>query len=477
MDARLVWALLACVAVIFLVLRLRNVNQVLGWDEAQLALTARSFAYGTGDVWSSMAYIHPPLYLWLLVLVGRAVGANVAVYKVISVLFSLGTLLVTFALAKELFDERVALLSALFLALLQGATVMDTWVKQDPMAGLAIVLAVYLFVKERWVWAGIVFGLGMLTKETAIFALMVIFLYSLACWEREKVKRAALVGLIGFGLSFWWYLFLSKSVGHFWDFFTRGVSEGSLFRKPFWFYFQGLPGDLGWALLILLAAGLALSVYKRVSGPSKAHMLPVVWFAGIYLFLSVSAGKPYWMVPPAFPAIAMLCGVALGSALDLVPKVVRGPAAEKAARLSIVVLAAALVFFQVAATGYLKYNRARYPAYWEYATGVRRDALYLKSKALGKPVIVVLDEKQINRDPVLTYYLGDSKDVSLVSQVLEQPRLLVDKYVIPNEADWIYIRSRADVARVDAFLAGLAGVAPYRIARNSRWGTAIEMTW
>lgn len=45
----LVWAALAAIAALFLVLRLRYINQLLGWDEAQLALTIKSFSAGTRD--------------------------------------------------------------------------------------------------------------------------------------------------------------------------------------------------------------------------------------------------------------------------------------------------------------------------------------------------------------------------------------------------------------------------------------------
>lgn len=108
---------------------------------------------------------------------------------------------------------------------------------------------------------------------------------------------------------------------------------------------------------------------------------------------------------------------------------------------------------------------------------MKKDALYLKARAGGNPVMVILDEKQINRDAILTYYLGNTKQISLFSNILAKPRELVDQYAITYNSDWIYIKTRPDVKQVDSFLAGLADWVPYKITRNSKWGTAVELTW
>ena len=473
----LVWAALACITALFLVLRLRYINQLLGWDEAQLALTIRSFSAGTRDVWSSLSHIHPPLYLWLMAFLTKAFGARVIAYKVFSILFSFGTLVVTYAIAKRLFSQGVALLAAFVLAVMPAAVVMDTWVKQDPMVGFLIVLTIYLFVRGSWKWAGVVFGLGMLTKETAIFALMAVFLFSLACWDREKLKQTAFIAGIGFVMSFWWYAWLATGVGHFWSFFWSGAGDGALFKQPVGYYFAGLTKDIGWLLLALLALGLVVCVYRRIRDGKKDYALPVVWFLGVYLFLSISVGKPYWMVPPALPAIAMLCGIGAAGVLGLVPRLVTNPWAERSTKSALVAALVVVTVFSAFSLGYLSYNRARYKTYWDYSAGVKKDALYLKARAGGNPVMVILDEKQINRDAILTYYLGNTKQISLFSNILAKPRELVDQYAITYNSDWIYIKTRPDVKQVDSFLAGLADWVPYKITRNSKWGTAVELTW
>src|SRR5450756_2624826 len=100
------------------------------------------------------------------------------------------------------------------------------------MVGFLIVLTIYLFVRGSWKWAGLVFGLGMLTKETAVFALMAVLLFSLASWDWEKLKQTAFIAGIGFVMSFWWYAWFATGMGHFWSFFWSGAGDGALFKQP-----------------------------------------------------------------------------------------------------------------------------------------------------------------------------------------------------------------------------------------------------
>jgi hypothetical protein len=183
------------------------------------------------------------------------------------------------------------------------------------------------------------------------------------------------------------------------------------------------------------------------------------------------------MVPPAFPAIAMLCGIGAAGVLGLVPRLVTNPWAARSTKSALVAALVVVALFSVFSLGYLSYNRARYKTYWDYSAGVKKDALYLKARSGDNPVMVILDEKQINRDAILTYYLGDTKQISLFSNILPRPRELVDKYAVPYNSDWIYIKTRPDVDQVDSFLAGLADSVPNKITRNTRWGTTVQITW
>ncbi|MBU1671054.1 MAG: glycosyltransferase family 39 protein [Actinobacteria bacterium] len=474
----LVWCALGGIAAVFFYLRLRNLHQVLPWDEAQLALTIRSFSAGQKDVWSSLARIHPPFYLWLMSGVARLLSASGAIYRFFSVVFSFGTLAVTYLLARRLYGEKVALLAAFCLAVMPAALVMDTWVKQDPLADLLVVLAIFLFVRENWVWAGIAFGIGMLTKETAVFALAVIFLYSLATWDGARMKRTAGVAGIGFLMSSWWYVWFSRGVGHSWEFFRTGGSESPLFGKPFLYYFTGLPRDLGWPLFVLMLAGLAACVYHLAKRREKDYVLPLVWFGGIYLFLSFSVGKPYWMIPPAFPALALLCGIGALGALDLCSTVFKEEKPRKVALVAVVAVVVVVGLVSGVTLGYLGYNKAKMEQYWDYAVSTKNDARLMRSGAGDTPVVVVLDEKSLDREAVLTYYLGDTPQIVLASGAMTDPEALLQRYVRQYFSNWLYIKKGQGAgyaALVDSFLARLPELTPFDMLRDTPWAYVLNL--
>ena len=224
------WTALAVLSVVlFLVLRLRNVGHLLAWDEAQFALATKSFSLGPKDIWSPFFNLHPPIYSWISLALAKFLGRGARSFEIISIFFSTGTLIITYFLARTLFNKRVAALASFFLAAMPAAAVLDTWIKQDPTAGFFAAASVLLFTKRKYVWSGVALGLGMLTKETAVFALAALFLYAVFTWSRDRLKGSIIAGAIAAAMSFWWYLWVSTGVGNFWDFFRGTTSESTMF--------------------------------------------------------------------------------------------------------------------------------------------------------------------------------------------------------------------------------------------------------
>jgi 4-amino-4-deoxy-L-arabinose transferase-like glycosyltransferase len=226
----------------------------------------------------------------------------------VSILFSLGTLLLVKRTAGFLFNRWTGALAMFFLAVLPASTVFDSWIKEDALAVFFLTLTIYLFVRKKYVWSGVALGLGMLSKEIAVFSLLAIGIYVLTCWQRDQVLGMVKVGLIGAVISFWWYFFVSSSVGLFGGFFLGTNNEAAVWAFPWHFYLSGLPDDLGWCILAAAAVGMAACFWRRFQG-SRVHMLPVAWFIPIYVFISFSVGKPHWMVSSALPAAAMLAAI------------------------------------------------------------------------------------------------------------------------------------------------------------------------
>ncbi len=460
---------------VFAYLRLRNLGHLLLWDEAQFVLYTRSFADGTKDQWAGLVHLHPPIYLWINSLLYKAFGTEAVSYEVVSLLFSLGTLLLTWRLAQVLFGRWTGALALFFLAVLPASTVIDTWIKQDAAAVFFLTLTIYLFVREEYAWGGVALGLGMLCKETAVFALLALGTYSILSWRRSQVWGVVKIALIGAAISAWWYLFVSDYVGNFADFFLGRGNEAGLFSQPWHYYFSGLPDDLGWIILAAAGAGAAYCLWRRFGG-SRVHLLPLAWFLSIYAFLSISAGKPYWMVTPALPALAILASIGVVETAKWLGRRIPRVRLARAMQGLLVGTLMLATFLGAAFTSDADYDTARFPAYRQQADLSRQDAEFLEEN-MGEADKIFIIFNAIDRwDPTLVYYMGDIDFIPGASAMLSSPENLA-AYVRATGAGWIYLANDgAYQDQLSGFLQAMYGLLPVEAVYSGNWSVIIKLS-
>lgn len=353
----LVLVLLAIVALLVL-LRAFNVGHVLGYDEAWNANSVIDVATGhTGDVFYSNFLRHPPLYTGLAAFYAMITGTgreglSIAM-EIMSLAFSVGLTIVVFFCARDWFDDLAAVGAAFLFAVAPAARVFDTLAKQESMTLLLGMLYILMFFRRKFLLAGVFLGLSMLAKEIFIFVPAALFLFLIVSRGWSDIKGFFESLGIGVLMSFWWYLFVSRSKGEFLRFFLGRSQESMNWRQPWHFYLGRLALDMGWVMLILAAVGLAFFiVYVRRTGwpgrvrgapagggnddnsagdkeqadavarpakkrqPYEMALLPLLWILFMYVFLSVSLGKPPGLIYAAIPAFALLAGWGLSQAAD-----------------------------------------------------------------------------------------------------------------------------------------------------------------
>jgi 4-amino-4-deoxy-L-arabinose transferase-like glycosyltransferase len=141
----------------------------------------------------------PPVFLYTLALFFKIFGHNETAARLPNILASLGSIVFLYHIALELAGRRVALLSALFLALSPFDIQFAPTAFTDPfMVGL--VLASCLLALKRWpVLAGLAAGLAVMTKPTGVFFLpLIVFFAALPCGKRWLSKR---LGIVMLGLA------------------------------------------------------------------------------------------------------------------------------------------------------------------------------------------------------------------------------------------------------------------------------------
>ena len=159
------------------------------FDEAQYWAWSRDLAFGY--------FSKPPLLAWIIAASDQLCGSGEACLRLVSPLFYLGTSLLAYAIADELYGKDTAFWSALTFALLTGVSFSTRIISTDVPLLFFWALALFAYLKllagPDWRWAlalGVALGIGLLAKYAMIY-----FALGVACaaWldrdARELLRR------------------------------------------------------------------------------------------------------------------------------------------------------------------------------------------------------------------------------------------------------------------------------------------------
>ncbi|MDD5448614.1 MAG: glycosyltransferase family 39 protein, partial [Actinomycetota bacterium] len=285
------------------------------------------------DVFYANFFRHPPLYTGLgavFALVSGASRFGISIFlEVLSILFSLALIFVIYQCGKEWFGWKAGLWAAFFFSVMPAARTFDSWAKQESCTLLFCLLFALFFFRKKHVLAGVCLGVSMLTKEIFVFLPAGLFIFLAICGTKEELKDFLKSVGIAILTSFWWYLFFSESTSEFANFFLGRSAESASWAAPWYAHITRLVTDLGWPIFIVFLASIILVFFRlRPSGlkrgtpreGEKMALFPLAWIFVAYFILSISVGKPPWMVYAALPAIALLCGWGFDSILAMATK-------------------------------------------------------------------------------------------------------------------------------------------------------------
>jgi 4-amino-4-deoxy-L-arabinose transferase-like glycosyltransferase len=138
-----------------------------------------AFFFGSSDAANSITVDKPPASLWLMEFSVRLFGLSSFSILLPEALMGVATVAVVYATVHRSFSARTALLAGGVLALTPVAALMFRFNNPDALLVLLMSLAVYFTVrgiqsgKLRWVlWAGVMVGLGFLTKQLQGFVIL-----------------------------------------------------------------------------------------------------------------------------------------------------------------------------------------------------------------------------------------------------------------------------------------------------------------
>ncbi len=281
----------------------------------------------------------PPLYFAVAAVLIRMIGAfvgNTGAIRFASVLFAIGTLWVTYLLAKRLSDSYIALLSTMILSTMVGFVENFHWIRVDTALSFFVAAAVYClvegFLSERILFFNLagLFSAGAFLSKGLIgpilifipWAGLIIFLlvqhFSILKKKRFYILEH-LICIIAFTLvSGLWIILLRQRGGPdlwhewFWINHVRRLTGSAAAKghihsgEPLYYLTTLAMYSMPWLPLIFIRF---ITLFRRSMenhSISRENFILITWGMGTILFLTLSATKRSIYLVPALPAFAIM---------------------------------------------------------------------------------------------------------------------------------------------------------------------------
>ena len=154
--------------------------------------------------------VHPPVGKWAIALGIKVFGDNPFGWRFTAALIGTVSILLVYLIAKHLFkSEFISVVAAALMALDGLHLVMSRTALLDIFLSFFILLAFYLLIKEKLWWAGVVFGLALGTKWSAIYVLAAVGIYLLIANRRyllTPIQFGVLPLVVYIASWFGWFL-------------------------------------------------------------------------------------------------------------------------------------------------------------------------------------------------------------------------------------------------------------------------------
>jgi 4-amino-4-deoxy-L-arabinose transferase-like glycosyltransferase len=331
------------------------------WDEGVNQNIAGNLADGKSQ-WFSLKYVwvpHPPLYLAACALMLKTLGNGIYSMRLLSVGYSLLTIMLVYLLGKEIADKKTGLISALLFSVYPKAVYWNRMAFSNNQLMFLSALAFYsllLYLKDgngKWFYlCAVTLSLSLATGFTGLS-----FLVSTAIllhWYRKgrTIKMAALSASLFafFALAMLWRApdeFLHDFSFHFGRFSSAGaliaLAGIPLFLRysdgiKAWFegYFK-VKGNVGRGVLFFYLPLTLLAILLPPSDVTTLEAIDYYWVASIlgfvyitndmhrtslwvthltYLLTLLGFNRADHMVLPAYPLMALGVGVFLTKLYD-----------------------------------------------------------------------------------------------------------------------------------------------------------------
>ncbi|MBX3082634.1 MAG: glycosyltransferase family 39 protein [Anaerolineae bacterium] len=302
-----------------LAVRLIAINtRILWYDEAFAVLFSEkgldAMLYGTlTPVNGAAADVHPLAYYTALDGWMRLAGQSPAAVRLFSVILGLATIGAVFLVARELFDEKIALAAAFVTALMPFHVQYSQEVRMYALLGLLLMLTTWCFlvaVKSgkllAWLGFGVLAGLSMYAQQLAAFYLAALGLIPFLLRRRDLIVRTILASSLAVLIYLPWLVNLPSQLGKVGVYWIAKPSLPSLLLAVWAFLFVELEVTAPVALfvsilslsLIVIFLLLRTSQASRMKRTERQSLWIALWLvvAPLVLMWLFSQVRPVFLI-------------------------------------------------------------------------------------------------------------------------------------------------------------------------------------
>jgi len=262
----------------------------------------------------------PIFFYWASAIPNKITGFNLFSCRFPSIFFASLTVLITYLLGLELFERKVGIVSALFLATSTMFYMYSRFATPDMTLLFFITISIYLFIKGSFLWYFFFMGLAMLTKgPLGVILILIVSAITAKPHLSEVVRKMQWKkGIVIFlAVTLPWFLAMIKLHGSAYidhilkvetaGRLTSGVSISRIIKAIFRYSIVLVIGFLPMSIFLPSSlARLKKSRARRRLAP--ANTVLVGWLITVFVFfVFIGTKKAHYMLL-ASPALALIVG-------------------------------------------------------------------------------------------------------------------------------------------------------------------------
>lgn len=400
------------------------------WDTAvYINMGKYMFSLGKAGLWEPARPLILPIFLGFLWRIGFE---PISFGSILEVAFSAGCIYLTYLIGKDIFNENIALLSALLLAFSPSFLFYSSVILTEIPSLFFSLLAVYFLIKKRYFLTGLFIGLSFMTRFLQLFILIpIISLLFLS--KKDEIK-----GMINLAFGFFLIIFpcLISNIFLYKNpiypfllqiFMTQNT--GWVFNRLLSFYFISLLKENFLVLFVIISVIIIL----KQKNYKKIMILGI--FLIFFIFFNSIAHKEMRFILTFLPYLYLIASYGFYSTFNLIKR-----------KKSLFYLAFILMSIIWLSQAIIQFKIPIYKEYPEFVGYMQRDDVE-DGIWISNPIFIVDSNKKA--DELIYYPLYNSKKIDILKQ-----RLPKAKHILLDTCDILpcYPTDRGCYAKTDDLL-------------------------